>query len=892
MLQIIPIYAEPPQDDPESELYPSITAMFGGKNTSTYLTTYRPNYYFDLKGFSIFKGTDDFDKRILNIIANLLFYVQKGIAYIVIVIVYFSFEIDFINASSPENPFGLGFGSILEKITKNLKVTIFDELMAVMILLLGLFYVAKMVKDQKTQVWVAIIQTVVIIALAVGFFQQPATMLNAIDGVSKGLSESILSGTYKATNKEATAASAATMACNDIWVMFVHKPWQILEFGSVAKAEQYEDSLLRLPPDSEERKDLISSICESNKNLFTPIWGLKRLSAIILSIIPVLAMAAIIALICLLKLGYSFLMILVAVFGVLVFVMALVPWWGFRALQGWASKLVAYGCTGILISFVIALIFTFMTMLYDLSDKLGWFLVVILQLLIIIMVFWKREKIFDFITTFRTAAQHGPNAINKQMRRDANLEGKLSNSVRASRERRQHEETYTRSMRKEKYEVPDSETEDDSSIGRTPPKSNRILYNLGIGDKPETEYYSDEKSVDNLVNMMETAKSILEKRFKAEKKQEDYISAAEGRTPRYSDFVKNAMSKDDIESKFDNKDILAVIDEMKQAHKAGLNLEDLYPEEPEMPDKKAVKKKMIEEEEKKAQQEEYEWFISRLNGVGKDDIPLAGEKQAKTNTAEDLLKPVDKGEENTAQKKKVQPENSKNGIEAEPVKKDAQTSQKSVKDDLYYDDNRSKPSNEVSKDYKSLLKLAEEILEKQYENEKQEAERKAERTGKQPEYSYFVQAAMGKEKMNLPKFDERQKLAIANDLKRIYATGGSTDGMRTSTNRIEMKRPKSVIEFAARNDRYEAPSPAVNVKSLADISKELTREFNADYDKQYDHKFMEKLIAQYGDSNVRKVLDKMKELQLKDNRITNPAGYITDALKNNLRDKVKMGGDK
>ena len=44
-----------------------------------------------------------------------------------------------------------------------------------------IFYVTKIIRDQKTQVWMAILQTIAIVSISTFFLATPTKFLNAID---------------------------------------------------------------------------------------------------------------------------------------------------------------------------------------------------------------------------------------------------------------------------------------------------------------------------------------------------------------------------------------------------------------------------------------------------------------------------------------------------------------------------------------------------------------------------------------------------------------------------------------------------------------------------------------------------------------------------------------
>ncbi len=689
------VSAAPPEtskkgDDPGESAFPSIEQLFNGRNNSPYLTIYRNNYYLDMKSQSIFKGMDAMEGSISNALANILFKVQVYLTYLLVVIVYYAFEISFFEL----------FSQIFNAIIGELRIAIYDELVLTVIVLLGLFYLIKLMSDQKTQIWMAILQTVVVMAVAFYFLTNPASFLQKVDKLSEDASKQILAGTYKAAEMGSNPDSAVMIVCNDIWMMFVHRPWQLLEFGNVALAEREEAKVLSLPVGSELRKKYVNDFAKDEVH-FTSDWGVKRVGFMLLYLLPMLLMFIGIALMSLLILAYQALAIIVAMFGVFIFLLAMIPWFGWRTVQAWATKVIGYGCIKIFISFMLAIIFAFNTAIFKLSDTYGWFVVMILQLVIAAVILWKREEFFGLMTLLRTVPK-GANAVNKQMSKDARIEGRISDAAK-DMTLRKNTERYSKQIR----------TEDDSL------------------ETSEGGY--------------RTARDTTEQR------------------ERYKGRRSSSAS-------------------------AGTSTETYYTEE-----------------------------------LYKDG-----------STSE-----VDSG----------------------------------------------------SASLKSLMKYAEEILEKQYEASKQASEEKAQKLGKEPEYTPFVQQVMNRESMNIPRFESRELSAVINELRKVLSAGGKPEDLyKKEAYKIadqKVERPANVIELKINGERMVVNKDSGAQNAPEDMSKLYVQEFNTDYNKNYDPRFMENLIRRYGKEQVRTILDKMREQQIRKGNIKNPAGYLTESLRNSVRETVR-----
>lgn len=649
---------------PDQGMFPDVKSLFNGQSKSKYLSTYRDNYYLDMKETGVFKS---FDFNIFNGFANMLFQAQKSLTYVIMIIVYYAFELKFTDLMDP----------VLTGVINALRDSIFNQFAIMFIALLGIFYVTKIIRDQKTQVWMAILQTIAIVSISTFFLATPTKFLNAIDNLSEGVSKSVLEGTFKATHKGEAPDTAVITVCEDLWVMFVHKPWQILEFGSTKAAEEQEENILTKKPDAKERQEYVNNLAKDG-DLFSPVWGLGRLSAIVIYIIPLLIQMALIGILCLLVLMYKALMITTAMFGPFVFLLALIPWFGFRALNSWISKLVGYGSMKIVLSFFVTILFAFTIAIYSYADKLGWMFVLLTQVTVTYGIYWKRDKFFDFIVIARDSIQKGHAPLNRELRKDANVEGYLKNLR----------------FRKQKNEGEDDD-DDAKSLGRG-------KYSTG-SRKKETKSDKEEGDLEN-------------------------------------------------------------------------------------------------------------------SGKGK-----------------------------------------------------------------HYNQEGSKKAN--SQSLKGLLKVAEDILEQQYENSKRMSEEKAKATGKEPDYDYSVRKVMNREEMNLPKFEEREKLALAKQLERVAKAGGDPEELYKEKIKLEspeedVERPKGIVIKHDGEEEIINPDELKEELSLPERSKKSTEDFNRVYGKNYDPRFMEKLMKRYGSSNVENTLKNMEKVSNREN-IRNPAGYLTESLKNN-----------
>jgi hypothetical protein len=709
----VTIHAE---DTPSSSAFSSsLDDIFNSKNANDHIR-YRDNYSLDTIDGSMFSLSDTFQNG-LNSFANVLFQVQVVFAYMLITVFYYSFELDIYGMLS----------DVVNTFMNEMKTSIFDELSLIAILILGLFFIVKVIQNQKTQVWVAIIQTALIVAIALYFFSNPMQILKQVDNGSKAISKSVLAGTFKANNSGASPESAVMAAVDNIWSAYVHQPWEMLEFGNMDMAEREEDKILSLPPGSKERKEYIKKLAEDEKH-FTPDWGVKRLGLQIAYAIPLILIFAVIAIMCFFMISYQVLTILFTLLGAFVLVMALIPFFGMKILQNWAAKIIGFASIKVIICFCIGVMLAFMTAIFKLSDQYGWILTLLLVVIIVLSIIWKREALLELFTLIRLTPQN-PSMINKQLRKDANVESRINNFMGSGMS----------GFRKGKTGNPD------------------------------------------------------EKKSKSESK-------------------KTADTSEKIKA--------------EESSEAGDGT------------KKRKAKKSVSSGDK-----------------SRSGQPYIGSSGSSTNT-----------------------DASYSGILNE------------MNDDQTEDNNN----------FRQLMKKAEEILQKQYEISKLEAENKADKLQKEPEYSSFVRKADTREALGAPKFEQREIIAVANNLQKIVDAGGSPEELlsrnETSKSPEAESRPKDVIGLVVNGQQQSIDRGEAYKIIVQDAAKEYSGEFNKDYNKSYDDKFFEGLIQRYGQQNVRQILNRMKEVREKEGNIKNPAGYLTQSLKNtgmeNGGSMRSKGGDK
>ncbi|MGN9163422.1 CD3337/EF1877 family mobilome membrane protein [Clostridium sulfidigenes] len=542
--------------NPSAEMIPKLEDLYNYKDNK-YFTDYKGNYYLDLKDVVI-KGQVG---KFLNGGANVLFELEVLLTQVLAAVIYYTFELSIFDL----------FSGPIDTIVKNLKIGIFDEFALVCISFIGIYYIFKMIKNQKTQVLMTMAKMICILVLALVFFRQPTAMLKGVDSLSKGIGQAALEGTYKATMDGKSSSSATESITTNLWLMFVHKPWQVLEFGSTSMAEEYEDEILRLSPDSDERQDIINEIAEDDVH-FQPNLGLKRLGIMILYFAIFIVLAAVIIAFCFLIIGYQFLMLIYAIAGPLALLLALIPSFGFNTVKSWGGKIIGYGSMKAVLSLIIAVLFSFLISTYELTDKYGILMVSLIQIALLGIVWYKRESLLDGFLKFASATKEIPSAqsLNRAFRQDMSIE----NGIRDWNRRRQQLRDKNNN---EYYETTTGESNKSSNSpynkSQKSQKGNNRDFNKGYH---EFESGRENRVDGNLNESRKIAEEILEERYRNLKHQSEDRAQALGKDPEYSNWVKTVMNREEMNlPKFDEREKQAVVNQIKWNEARGINIKDI-----------------------------------------------------------------------------------------------------------------------------------------------------------------------------------------------------------------------------------------------------------------------------------------------------------------------------
>ena len=408
----------------EDDLYRNIDEAAANSGDENFIE-YRDNYYLDTEKISFFKNpmATVFDGG-----ANTLFAAQKGIATVQISLFQTALNSDVIELLE----------EFITPFIDSMRTFIFEGFSLFFISICALLLLVKLALSRQAQAISGLFQILIIVTLAFIFYNHPVEMMKVADGVTQGISNEVLQGPYNAINGEASEASMEGKVSALVWNLMVHKPWQIVEFGSVSKAKTYEASILKYEPESDQRKELVEKLADE-QGLFSKSSAYQLERIMVLLVVGILNLIIFIFLtaLCVLIVGYRFLLLVYMMLGNFVFLLALIPYYSIELVKRWGFRILSVCGTKILLAFFLSLLLVFMDAMYKFVDKEGLLFTMFMIIVIIVMIYIKRKEILGLFTDFRAGDMSIPGAYQSMHRafdKDLNMVDNLNrmNNMRRS----------------------------------------------------------------------------------------------------------------------------------------------------------------------------------------------------------------------------------------------------------------------------------------------------------------------------------------------------------------------------------------------------------------------------------------------------------------------------
>jgi hypothetical protein len=374
------------------------------------IAKYRFNYSLDinLKGDS---STTDavLTAAAMNGISNALLQAQRSMIEIMIFMCYKAFNF---------KSFDIFKYSILSILQKNFSNKIYIVI-SLVLLISGSIYFIKYARTINYRIKFIVLKVLIGICILVVLFIKPIALFQRIDSginsVTGKIFETSMKYTYISDEVEFDDENNSKIKTDEnksmiilastMWNQYVHKPWRLMEFGNEELADIAEYDILQYEPSDSKRLEIIKEI-ESGKGDYEEFKGFesqempeKRLGFILIYFVPIIVNFLVIAAVCLLMIGYHFIILFMMLIGILILAVSIGIKFNTQLLKQWFYKFLGLVIAKffILLALIFILNFNNILFLYTSQSKMGWVFAMVAQIGIYAIVYFTRLSFIDFL---------------------------------------------------------------------------------------------------------------------------------------------------------------------------------------------------------------------------------------------------------------------------------------------------------------------------------------------------------------------------------------------------------------------------------------------------------------------------------------------------------------
>jgi len=390
----VPVYATTESETSESENM-SLGQSYDSQNTfgigeefeglrgdAKYLSgRYRDNYYLDIEK----TGITGFGYKIVNDLANIFFTLIKWLGMATCAVIYHSLNFNVSDLVASQ----------ISAVQNQLVNGIFKQLWILGFLATAIMLVKRFAKRDLRGVLEELGKVLLITVLSVLVVTHSYDVLSFSSGLTKHFSSKVVSAMDSAAGIGGNDGYAVA-AAGSIWTDLVHEPWKTFEFGSDSYSNDDINEILSMNPGSDEREELIEEL-KSDRSCFNKGRGAERTGMILLYLIPFAAKCVIYIAVSLLQLAFQVLAVFVILLAVFVLVIAMIPNYGVTIINRWFGKFIEIHVSMLVLTLILSLMVWIDKVLFEYVGVLGWFVVILFQLAICVVLFLFRKEIMSFI---------------------------------------------------------------------------------------------------------------------------------------------------------------------------------------------------------------------------------------------------------------------------------------------------------------------------------------------------------------------------------------------------------------------------------------------------------------------------------------------------------------
>ncbi|PFY09071.1 CD3337/EF1877 family mobilome membrane protein [Bacillus toyonensis] len=279
---------------------------------------------------------------------------------------------------------------------------IYSELIGLMLALLACWVIwVGFIQRRQSEMLGGLLKALGILVFTLGFFANSSYIIKGLNNFSEQVNKTVLDSSQSISGASEGHSSGVDSITDLTHTLLIKQPYTLLQFGTTDMKKIGDERIKKMltTTDPDERKALLKDEVEVQKNQTLSLDATFERGALVLLLGVINAPLWIVLGLCsMAMLFYQLMFIIVALMSPVMLLMALVPAW-----TGTAKKFLAELFRTLLmkvaIGFLVTLMFWVSSILFSATDKYGYLVVAILQILSFLGVWLYRKTIFDAITT-------------------------------------------------------------------------------------------------------------------------------------------------------------------------------------------------------------------------------------------------------------------------------------------------------------------------------------------------------------------------------------------------------------------------------------------------------------------------------------------------------------
>ena len=383
-----------------------ITNEFDGlSGNAKYLgSEYRDNYQMDMEKLGMTEAAD----KAFNAVANVVFSGIHFIGYTASVLFYYAMDFDLAQLLKDQ----------IDAIQSALHDSVFSPMLQIGIVGAIIIAITRFAKRDFIGLVEQFGKVIFIIFLSFMVVKDSSTILSYATGITKSISVSILTGASNGT-VDTNVTDFAAEAAGTLWTSLVHNPWLSLEFGNYSYSDEDVEALLSKQTEKE-RKSLVKSMMDGDDGPFAKGRSAERIGNGVMILLTVTFKSIVYVGVAILQVGFQGLAIFYIMLAPVILILSLFPGYDIQLLAIWTKKILETQVGVLLLTFLMGFMILIDNVMTSLAGTIGWFPVLIIQIVAYAFLFMNRGKILHLMSEAQRGVQM-PRRMNTQLKQSGNL---------------------------------------------------------------------------------------------------------------------------------------------------------------------------------------------------------------------------------------------------------------------------------------------------------------------------------------------------------------------------------------------------------------------------------------------------------------------------------------